>query len=122
MALRFLVDEDLPRSTVKALNAAGYEAFDVRDIGLRGARDCEILAYACQHRLTIVTADVGFGTFIYRSAVEHRGIVILRLPTEVSVRDLNSILIRALDALSVDEVEGGIVVVDLKKVRVRRRR
>ncbi|MGQ9712795.1 MAG: DUF5615 family PIN-like protein [Desulfotomaculales bacterium] len=121
IALRFLVDEDLPRSTVKVLNAAGYEAFDVRDIGLRGARDSEILAYACRNRMTIVTADVGFGSFIYRSGADHSGIVVLRLLTELSVRDLNAILLKALGALSAGEAEGSIVVVDLRKVRVRRR-
>ncbi|WP_334111040.1 DUF5615 family PIN-like protein [Thermodesulfitimonas autotrophica] len=41
MRLRFLVDEDLPRSTAKALSAAGDEALDVRDVGLRGAKDRE---------------------------------------------------------------------------------
>ncbi|MEW6276135.1 MAG: DUF5615 family PIN-like protein [Bacillota bacterium] len=34
MSLKFLIDEDLPRSTAKALTAAGYDACDVRDIGL----------------------------------------------------------------------------------------
>lgn len=30
MRMRFLVDEDLPRSTAKALSEAGYEVLDVR--------------------------------------------------------------------------------------------
>ena len=37
--IRFLIDEVLPRSTAKLLREAGFESFDVRDIGLRGAKD-----------------------------------------------------------------------------------
>lgn len=65
MNLRFLIDEDLPRSTAKMLAAAGYEALDVRDTGLRGAKDREIFAYACQMNTVIVTADIGFASLGY---------------------------------------------------------
>jgi len=44
--LRFLVDEDMPRSTAVALRTAGYTADDVRDVGLRGQRDADIFAHA----------------------------------------------------------------------------
>ncbi len=40
--MRFLIDEDLPRSTDNLLRQYGHEAIDVRDIGLRGATDTEI--------------------------------------------------------------------------------
>ena len=43
---RFLVDEDMPRSTAVILRQAGYQAEDVRDVGLRGHTDEEIFAYA----------------------------------------------------------------------------
>ena len=44
--MRFLVDEDLPRSVSNLLRQHGHEAVDVRDIGLRGASDKEVAAYA----------------------------------------------------------------------------
>lgn len=34
--IRFLIDEDMPRSTAGVLKNAGFECIDVRDIGLRG--------------------------------------------------------------------------------------
>lgn len=119
MSLRFLVDEDLPRSTVKTLSEAGYEALDVRDVGLRGAKDREILAYACRNKMTIVTADVGFGSLAYLSPVEHSGLVLLRLPSELPVETVNEILLRALRNLSPEEITGSIIVVDQEKVRIR---
>jgi predicted nuclease of predicted toxin-antitoxin system len=44
--IRFLIDEDMPRSTAKALKRVGFECFDVRDIGLKGAEDDVIYAWA----------------------------------------------------------------------------
>ena len=32
---KFVIDEDMPRSTAKLLKSNGFEAFDVRDYGLR---------------------------------------------------------------------------------------
>jgi len=55
--MRFLIDEDLPRSTGDLLRRYGHEAVDVRDIGIRGAKDSQIATYAqkkvmsCDRRL-----------------------------------------------------------------------
>ena len=44
--MRFLIDEDLPRSVKNLLQRYGHEAFDVRDIGLRGSKDHQVAALA----------------------------------------------------------------------------
>ncbi len=56
MSLRFLTDEDIPRSTARVLRDAGFDAVDVRDVGLRGKSDDEVFAYACQDNRLIITA------------------------------------------------------------------
>jgi len=33
--LKFVIDEDMPRSTAKVLKSRGYEVLDVRDCGLK---------------------------------------------------------------------------------------
>jgi len=48
--MRFRVDEDLPRLTEALLRRYEHGAVDVRDIGLRGAKDPQIAAYARQLR------------------------------------------------------------------------
>ncbi|HLP46239.1 MAG TPA: DUF5615 family PIN-like protein [Candidatus Kapabacteria bacterium] len=40
--LKFLIDEDLPRSTARLLREMGFVALDVRDCGLRGKTEGEI--------------------------------------------------------------------------------
>jgi len=50
--MRFLIDEDLPRSTGNLLRRYGHEATDVRDIGLRGANDSKVASYAQSKKLS----------------------------------------------------------------------
>ena len=40
--LRFLIDEDMPRSLAEVLRTKGFEVLDERDCGLRGGSDDEI--------------------------------------------------------------------------------
>lgn len=37
--LKFVIDEDLPRSTGTILRESGYDVLDIRDHGLRGKND-----------------------------------------------------------------------------------
>jgi hypothetical protein len=39
MNLRFITDEDVPRSTARVLRDAGFDAVDVRDVGLRAVQE-----------------------------------------------------------------------------------
>ncbi|MBI3536456.1 MAG: DUF5615 family PIN-like protein [Chloroflexi bacterium] len=49
--MQFRIDADLPRSSANVIRRYGYEATDVRDIGLRHAKDEEIARYAKQNQL-----------------------------------------------------------------------
>jgi len=44
--LKFLIDENMPRSTARLLRELGYEVQDIRDCGLRGAEDEAIYEFA----------------------------------------------------------------------------
>ena len=44
--LKFVIDEDMPRSTSRILNADGYEVKDIRDYNLSGVEDDEIFNFA----------------------------------------------------------------------------
>jgi predicted nuclease of predicted toxin-antitoxin system len=56
--IRFLSDEDLPRSTAKVLRKAGFESIDVRDIGLRGAKDDVIYRRALRKRTVSSSPEI----------------------------------------------------------------
>ena len=57
---RFLADHDLNEHIVTGVRrrAAGVEFRRVRDVGLDGRTDPEVLAYAAEQRLLVVSHDV----------------------------------------------------------------
>ena len=118
--LKFLVDEDLPRSTVKSLIEAGYAAVDVRDCGLRGKTDEEIFKYAQEVDAIVLTGDRGFGSIIRFPPGSYLGIVVANFPNEMSTSELNTRIAMALSSLSVDDLLGNLVIIDTKKIRIRR--
>ena len=58
--MRFLIVANMPRSTAELLRRYHHEAVDVRDIGMGGAADSDIAAYAQRYRLALVTRDFDF--------------------------------------------------------------
>ena len=74
---RFLVDENQPRILVGRLQAAGYFAEDVRDVGLGAHPDSDIWRYAQEHDETVITEDRDFSN-IQTYPAPHAGIVIDR--------------------------------------------
>ena len=119
--LRFVIDEDMPRSTAKILRTKGYEALDVRDLGLRGKSDDEIFKFAQKEKAVILTGDLGFGNLLHFPIGSHVGIVIAHYPNEVSVSELNRQIIKAFDNLAEADFKGNLIILEPGKIRVRRK-
>jgi predicted nuclease of predicted toxin-antitoxin system len=118
--LRLLVDEDLPRSLAPALRAAGYEAVDVRDEGLRGQPDAQIFQFAQQQGFAVLTGDVEFGNELVYPPAGHRGVVLARFPNDLPAPTLVKQIVASLAVLAEENLDGAIVVVEPGRVRVRR--
>jgi predicted nuclease of predicted toxin-antitoxin system len=58
--MKLLLDQGLPRSTVKHLAAAGIAAEHVGDLGMASAGDDVILDAARQRQAVVVTLDADF--------------------------------------------------------------
>ncbi len=59
--LKFVIDEDLPRSTGIILRESGYDVLDIQDHGLRGKNDETIYEFAQENKAVVLTGDRGFG-------------------------------------------------------------
>jgi predicted nuclease of predicted toxin-antitoxin system len=57
--MRFLLDENLPRSAARVLRDAGHEVVAVVASPLRGKKDAELLRACNEDGLIFVTFDVG---------------------------------------------------------------
>jgi predicted nuclease of predicted toxin-antitoxin system len=117
----FLLDEDMPRSTARLLRQAGHVADDVRDIGLRGQDDARVFGAAQERNAILVTADKGFGNLLAYPLGSHHGIIVVRVPDELPSSVIHRELLRALMHLDASDLAGPLVVVEIGRVRLRRR-
>lgn len=62
--MRFLVDMNLSPLTADYLNKKGYDAVHARDLGLKQAKDKELLTVAITERRIIITQDLDFGDLV----------------------------------------------------------
>lgn len=77
--MRFLIDEDLPRSIIELLQRYGHEGVDLLVIGRRGSTDRQIAAFAQDKGLCLVISNRGF-----------RFLKCSKLPTEKICRNSRS--------------------------------
>ena len=118
--MRFLVDEDLTRSTDDLLRRYGHEAVDVRDIGLREAKDPQIASYAQKGGLCLVTGDFDFSDIRNYPPGEYAGLVVLKLPrmaTASSILNLLESFLQQKDLVA--QIPGKLAIVEPGRIRIR---
>lgn len=75
--VKLLLDENLSPSIVVALCRDGFDVAHVRDRGLNGATDPEVLTRAYEEDRILVTANVGDFEQLARARELHPGIVLV---------------------------------------------
>jgi predicted nuclease of predicted toxin-antitoxin system len=120
--VRFVVDADLPRSVSQVIAEYGHEAVDVRDIGMMSASDDEIVQYARNERLCLLSADLGFADVRRYLPSKYHGIVVMRLPRHATSSFIERLLSSFLGQLDTfPELRGKLAIVDSGRVRIRAR-
>lgn len=81
--MRFLLDENFPKSAGELLDSLGHEVIDFRNEGEIGADDTEVVQLVLQHSAVILSTDRDFFHTLGRAYPEHHGIIViaLRRPT-----------------------------------------
>ena len=118
---KFVIDEDMPRSTGAALKKRGYNVKDIRDYGLRGVEDEKIYEFAQGERAVILTGDKDFGNILRFPLGKHFGIVIVHFPNEMSTTEVNRYLLERLNDLSENDFRGNLIIIEPRKIRIRRK-
>ena len=118
MLLKILVDEDLPKSLSKFLRGKGFDVWDIREVGLRGASDEQVLEFAISKKALIITGDIGFGS-IRRFTGYHYGIFVGRIPRELPVNKQIQIIWSCLEKLLEQDLKNKIIVCEPGRVRIR---
>ncbi len=121
MNLSILLDENIPPEIAKDLSRKrlDWTVRHVRDIGLRGASDKAVFAWARENNAIVITFDEDFADARMFPAGTHAGVIRLRVwPTTVEAAQAG--LDRLLDSIEDSTLIGGLVIIDRVRVRVRR--
>ncbi len=100
-AVRFYLDEHVPRAVAVGLRRRGVDVLTVHEAGMEGAEDERHLAFALQEGRVILTQDVDFLRF-QASGRRHAGIAYASQQTPIGVILRGLMLIH--DALTADEM------------------
>jgi predicted nuclease of predicted toxin-antitoxin system len=118
--MRFLVDANMPRSTLALLAGLGHVGEHIRDLGLGDAPDAQIAARARQTGAAILTRDVDFADIRHYPPPEFAGIIVLRMPDDAVAPAIVSLLERFLKQTALAaQLPGHLVILEPDRVRFR---
>ena len=118
---KFVIDEDMPRSTAGCLRDIGYELMDIRDHGLRGADDERILKFAQDNQVVLISGDMGFSNILHFPIGSHYGIVIAHFPNEISTHEINLQLVKRIKEITGEDIKGNLIVIEPGRIRIRKK-
>lgn len=118
--MRFLVDANMPRSSVTLIRKHGHSAEDIRDIGLGDAPDARIAAHAQSTSACLVTRDLDFADVRNYPPEKYAGTVVLRLADDATITQIIEVLERFLkNSTLVDKIPQHLVILEPTRVRFR---
>lgn len=119
MSVKLLLDENIPPQVAIELRHLDYDAVHLREVGLKGCKDSEVMAFARKTGRCLVTLDADFADLRHHPTGSHSGIIRLRLkfaPSSIVANALRSLLPRLVHI----PVERGVLVVSNgKRYRVK---
>ena len=118
MALRFKLDENLPRRVEPALRALGHDVETAHSDGLAGAPDPAVLAACIAEDRVLVPLDLDFADIRAYPPGSHRGVWVLR-PAQQTVAVLLKLALAGVSLPAVERTTGQLWVIDEKHVRIR---
>ena len=116
--MKLLLDQGLPRSTVKHLAVAGIVAEHVGDLGLARVADDVILVEAKLRDAVVVTLDADFHQTLAATHATSPSVVRIRMEG-LKGDQLAAILIQVISTASAELTTGAVVSVTPGRMRVR---
>jgi len=107
MKPRFLIDENLSPKTTAFLRKLGFDAQRIDEVGLKVARDLQILAYARRNGMIIITRDKDFAQTHYFCG-DTVGTMVISTPNP-TVENVNRLLEAFLKRVQPDRLKKSLI-------------
>ena len=117
--MRPKLDENLPHELAAALRSEGHDVHTVADEQLAGESDPVIVAAATDEGRLLLTLDRGIGDLRRYPPGSHAGVPVLR-PVTQAPDSILALIQRLMRTHPLDELLSCVVVVEPRKVRIRR--
>ena len=112
----FLLDENMPLSSIETISKLGYSVEHIRNI-MRGADDKKVSKHAKDKDAILITKDLEFASTKIYPKGSHNGLIILRLPVNFNTNQICSVLKKFLTEKT--NFKDKIYVVELGRYRIR---
>ena len=118
--MEFLIDENISPLVAQELQALGYNVKHVREVGLKGCSDREVMEYARREKRALITLDADFADVRKYPPGTHAGIIRLKLKFAPSIVVVNC-LRRLLDRMeNLPLASGLLIITDGERYRIKR--
>jgi predicted nuclease of predicted toxin-antitoxin system len=117
--VKLKLDENLPHDLATALRREGHDVHTVVDEQLAGESDPVVVAAATDEGRILLTLDRGIGDLRRYPPGSHAGILVLR-PGAQDPESILALIQRLMRTHPLDELRGCVVIVEPRKVRIRR--
>lgn len=114
----YLADMHLSPLTCESLRIAGYQVVRVSEVLSPAASDLEVVQYAGERGLTILTCDLDYSAIVALARASKPSIVSIRLAKPHPER-VSQLLLHVLPQLEKDLKKGAVVSVTERGIRVR---
>lgn len=118
--MKFLIDENLPKSLSQELREKKIEVIDLKEIGKIGITDQEVIEVANLNNCVLITANYKhFGNIIMFPPQNCPGIIVVRMPM-CSIKMLVERVINVILSRKEEEFGHSLTVIEFSRIRVRR--
>ena len=116
--MRLLADQDVYKVTIEALKLLGHNVVTVKELGMQGATDRDLLRKAKIDNRLLITRDKDFGTLVFWEKELSTGVILLRI-TPMTTEEVHHEIQRLFDEHKEEELKSLFCVVEPHRHRIR---